>query len=237
MIPLVSLGRPSMNFRVTSRIASIRVADSPPTLKSFVNIDAETSSARMMSMPLASTCVRLFPSCGRAIAIAKKATLSSIKARRNFPARAALDLPIACKAVVEENVSAAAGPLLPRNHASNGIASRRRSNHGCAKVRAAPPKNQSRRFKLASCHELLCFLEEPLAVVNGRVVARELNQIAPAQEIFEKRFLILRERRTLREHAEKLERSLARHRQLILFGHVTPQDILNRDAELVRRHR
>ena len=119
-----------MNFRVTSRIASIRVADSPPTLKSFVNIEAETSRARMMSMPLASTCVRLLPNCGRAIATAKKARLSSIKARRNFPARAALDFPIARRVVVEEKVSAAAGPLLPRNHASNGIASNRRRNHG-----------------------------------------------------------------------------------------------------------
>ena len=63
-----------MNFRVTSRIASIRVAESPPTVKSFVNIEPETSSTTMMSMPLASTSVRLLPSCGRASARMKMAS-------------------------------------------------------------------------------------------------------------------------------------------------------------------
>src|SRR5438874_1940561 len=56
--------RPSMNFRVTSRIASSRVARSPPIVKSLVSIDPDTSSTSIMSIPLASTWVRLLPSCG-----------------------------------------------------------------------------------------------------------------------------------------------------------------------------
>src|SRR2546423_8834123 len=182
-----------MNFRVTSRIASIRVADSPPTLKSFVSIDAETSSASMMSMPLASTWVRLLPSCGRAIAIANNARLASISARRNFPVRAALVLPSARKAVVDEKVNAAAGPLLPRNQASRGIARSSKRNHGCANVRAEFDGSQSGRFKLRSFHKLFRFFHEPLTILNGRVEARELDQIAAAQKIFEQRSFVGRE--------------------------------------------
>src|SRR5881394_229514 len=220
-----------MNLRVTSRIAWIRVADSPPILKSFVSIEADTSSASMISMPLASTWVRLLPSCGRAMPTANNARLNSIKARRNFPARAALVLPSARMVAVDEKVSAAAGPLLPRNQANSGIASRRRRNHGCANVSAAPPANQSRRFKLRSFHELLGLFEQPLAVVDGRVVAGELDQVTAAQKIFEKRLFVVRKRRTFREHAQELDRGLPRHRQLMLFGDVAAQDVRDRDAE------
>ena len=142
-----------MNFRVTSRIASTRVASWPPIVKSFVNIEPETSSTSMMSIPLASICVRLLPSCGRASATTKKARARSSSVRRILPARAALCFPIARRLAVDEYVSAAAGPLLPRNHASMGIASNKSSSHGRANVNALLPGNQSNSRKLTSFHE------------------------------------------------------------------------------------
>jgi len=45
-----SFGRASMNFCVTSRIASTRVASWPPIVKSFVSIEPETSSTSMISI-------------------------------------------------------------------------------------------------------------------------------------------------------------------------------------------
>src|SRR6476646_996021 len=177
-MPIRSLGRASMKLRVTSRIASIRVAACPPILKSFVNIEAETSSASTISMPLASTCVRLFPHCGRARPTAKQAMLISTSARRKLPARAALVLPSARNVAVDENVRAAAGPLLPRSHASSGIATSRRRNHGCAKVSAELGVNQSGRCKLRSFHKLHGLFQEHSAVVERGVVTRELDQIA-----------------------------------------------------------
>src|SRR4026207_520541 len=51
MMPMRSFGRASMNFRVTSRIASTRVASWPPMVKSFVSIEPETSSPRLMTIP------------------------------------------------------------------------------------------------------------------------------------------------------------------------------------------
>jgi hypothetical protein len=67
-----------------------------------------------------------------------------------LPARAALCFPIARRLVVDEYVSAAAGPLLPRNHASNGIASNKSSSHGRANVNALFPGNQSNKFVMPS---------------------------------------------------------------------------------------
>ena len=96
----------------------------------MVNIEPETSSTTMMSIPLASTWVRLFPSCGRAMATAKSARLRRKMARRSFPARAALVFPSARKAAVDENVRAAPGPLFPRRYASKSTARRSRSSHG-----------------------------------------------------------------------------------------------------------
>ena len=113
MMPMRSFGRPSMNLRVTSRIASTRVACSPPIVKSLISIEPETSSTIMMSIPLASTCVRLLPSRGRASATMKMARLRKSSARRILPARAALDLPSPRRTVVEEKTSAAAGPRWP----------------------------------------------------------------------------------------------------------------------------
>src|SRR2546423_5637320 len=224
MMPIRSLGRASMNLRVTSRIASIRVAASPPIEKSFVSIDPETSSARMISIPLASTWVRLLPNCGRAIAMAKNARLRSRSARRNFPARAALLFPSERKTAVDEKVNAAAGPLLPRNQARSGIATNSRRNQGCAKVSAAFAGSQSRRFKLRSFHELDRFLQQPAAVGGSRVVTGELDQVAPFQEILQQRSFLRRKWRAFRQHPKKFERSLARDRQLILFPDVAPQD-------------
>ena len=154
-----------MNFRVTSRMASTRVASCPPMVKSFVSIDPETSSTSMISIPLASTWVRLLPSCGRASAMTKIASDASSSDRRIFPTRAALCSPMTRKADVDENVKAAAGPRFPRKYASTGIASNRRSNHGRAKVSPVLVGHQSDSCKLlTSFHKSGCFFEQQLAV-------------------------------------------------------------------------
>ena len=63
-----SLGRASMKRWVISLMASTRLARSPPMEKSSVSMERDTSSAIMMSMPLASTCVNELLNCGRASA-------------------------------------------------------------------------------------------------------------------------------------------------------------------------
>src|SRR6266571_7416822 len=198
MIPILSFGRPSMNFRVTSRMASPRVASCPPIVKSFVSIDPETSSTSMMSIPLASTCVRLLPSCGRARAMTKIASDASSRDRRIFPTRAALCFPMARNADVDENVNAAVGPRLPRKYASNGIANKSNNNNGRANVSALFAVHQSNSCKLLpSFHKSGCFFEQELAVRRSRLIARELDQVASIQKIFEQRLLIARKLRRL----------------------------------------
>src|SRR6266487_7127102 len=203
MIPIRSFGRPSMNFLVTSRIASSRVASSPPIVKSFVSIDPETSSTSMMSIPLASIWVRLLPSCGRASPTTKIASEASSSARRIFPARAALCFPIARRLAVDEYVSAAAGPRFPRKYASKGIASSSRSSHGRANVNAVFAGHHSNSRKLASFQKADRFLQQQFAVQGCRVIPRELDQVASIQEIFEQRFLVSREWGRFCERREK----------------------------------
>src|SRR5438552_9273048 len=149
-MPIRSLGLPSINLRVTSRIASTRVASCPPIVKSFVSMDPETSSTSMMSIPLALIWVRLLPSCGRASATTKAASESSSSVRRILPARAALCFPIALRLAVDEYVSAAAGPRFPRKYASKGIASSNSSSHGRANVSALFAGQKSNRFVMSS---------------------------------------------------------------------------------------
>ena len=159
-MPMRSLGRASMNLRVTSRTASTRVASSPPIAKSFVSIDPDTSSTSIMSIPLASILVRLLPSWGRASATTKIAMAASSNVRRIFPARAALLFPMARRLAVDENVNAAAGPRFPRNQASNGIASSNKSSHGRAKVNALFAVHQSNSCKLPSFHKTERFVQQ-----------------------------------------------------------------------------
>src|SRR5262245_57596932 len=236
MMPMRSFGRASMNFRVTSRIASTRVASWPPMVKSLVSIDPETSSTSMMSIPLASICVRLLPSCGRARATTKKAMARSSSARRILPIRAALCFPIARRVAVDEYVSAAAGPLFPRNHASNGIASNKSSSHGRAKVSALLPGNQSGSCKLTSFHEADRLFQQQFAVRHCRFVLGEFNEIAAIQKIFEQRFVISGKRRRLCRCGEKLYGRLSRRRHSVLLCDVTSQDIGHTNTELIRAH-
>src|SRR5262249_26381208 len=151
-------------------------------------------STSMMSIPLASTWVRLWPSCGRARAITKIANVAKINARRNFPARAALCLPIARKVDVDEKVSAAAGPRLPRKYARSGIASRSRSSHGRANVSAVFCGHQSSKCKLLSFHKTRGLFEQQPAISRTCIVTGEFDQVAPIQKILEQRFFIRRER-------------------------------------------
>src|SRR5262249_20469127 len=236
MMPMRSFGRASMNFRVTSRIASTRVASWPPMVKSLVSIEPETSRTSMMSIPLASICVRLLPSCGRARATTKKAMARSKSARRILPTRAALCFPIARRLAVDEYVSAAAGPRLPRNHASNGIPSNKSSSHGRAKVNALLSGNQLNGGKLASFHEADRLFQQQFAVRCCRFVLGELNEIAPVQKIFEQRLVIAGKRRGFCRCSEKLYGSLSCCRDAVLLGHVTPQNIGHTNAELIGVH-
>src|SRR5262249_42217639 len=157
------------NLRVTSRIASTRVASCPLMVKSLVSIDPETSSVRIMSIPLASIWVRLLPSCGRASAITKIAIEASNRDRRIFPARAALRFPITRRLAVDEKVNAAAGPRFPRKYATNGTASSNRSSQGCAKVNALFPLNQLNSFVMSS------EVETSLIVYTGDAKAEKVR--------------------------------------------------------------
>ena len=178
MMPIRSFGRPSINLRVTSRIASTRVASCPPMVKSFVSIEPETSSTSMMSIPLASIWVRLLPSCGRASAITKIASETSSSVRRIFPARAALRFPIARRLAVDEYVSAAAGPRFPRNHATNGIASSNKSSHGRANVNALFAGHQLNTVVMSS--ESLPLLRDGIKRSRVALLARTESLLAIA---------------------------------------------------------
>src|SRR5262245_34893655 len=147
------------------------------------------------------------------------------RARRIFPTLAALFFPIALKLAVDEYVSAAAGPLFPRNHASNGITSSRRSSHGRAKVNALFAGNQSNSCKLTSFHKPDRFFQQQFAVRRRRFVFGELNEIATIQKILEQRFVISRKRWGLCRCGEKLDRRLSHCRQSVLLGHITSQNI------------
>ena len=147
----------------------------------------------MMSIPLASTWVRLLPSCGRARATIRSARLRRSSARRNLPAARGAGLSRARAAsLVDEKVNAAAGPRLSaqigqqRNAPGEAGAATdaRKSVPSCA-------GNQSGRFKLPSLHKPRRFLEEQPAVLGRRVVARELDQVAAIQEILEQRLLVV----------------------------------------------
>src|SRR5712691_10278938 len=233
MMPMRSFGRPSINFRVTSRIASTRVASEPPIVKSFVNIDPETSSTSIMSIPLASTCVRLLPSCGRASPTMNTANVAKITARKIFPARLALSLPIACRAVVDEKVSAAASPRFPRKYASNGMANNNKSSHGRTNVSAVSAGHQSNSRKMSSLYKAGCFFQQEPAVSRCRLVTRELDQVALVQKIFEQRFLVFGKRRRLGQRSKKFDRRLSRHRQRVLLGHVASKNVRYANAKPV----
>src|SRR4030095_6004397 len=192
IIPIQSFGRASINFRVTSRTASRRVASSPPMVKSFASIEFETSSTSMMSMPLASTCVSDFPSCGRAMATINAARDSQISARKICPARLALLFPIARNGAVAEKTTAARGPNRPRSQASNGINSNNSNSHGRANVSVCPA-SQSRGDKGSSFHELTRFIQQKAAVGRCRVIARELDQVTAVQKVGQQRFFLVAE--------------------------------------------
>ena len=72
-----------------------------------------------------------------------------------------------------------------------------------------------------------------MTVRGCRLVARELDQVAPVQEIFEQRFFIFRKWRRLRQGGQKFHRRLPRYRQRILIRHIATQDIGNLNAELI----
>ena len=147
-----------MNLRVTSRTASRRVASSPPMVKSFVNMEPETSSTSMISIPLASIWVKLFPSCGRAIAMIKAVRASQTRARRNRPARLALLFPIARNGEVAEKMTAALGPIFPRNNARAGINNRKSRSQGRSKL-SVWPFSHSCGNKHSSFHKTARFIQ------------------------------------------------------------------------------
>ena len=185
MMPIRSFGRASINLRVTSRIASTRVACSPPIVKSLVSIDPETSSTSMMSIPLASIWVRLLPSCGRASAKTKTANVASNSERRIFPARDALCFPISASGLVEEKSKAAIAPRFPRKYASSGMAKRSKSSQGLANVRAVLAGHHSGSCKLTSMDKARRFVEQHSTVRCCCLVTRELDQVTSIQKVFQ----------------------------------------------------
>ena len=108
------------------------------------------------------------------------------------PAREVLRLPSARSVAVEEKTSAAAAPRWPRNQASSGTSRSSKSSHGCAKEKCQGEfgERKSGRLKHGSFHKTNRFIEQKPAVFQGRVVARELNQVAAIQEIGQERLLI-----------------------------------------------
>src|SRR5262249_11531819 len=143
-----------------------------------------------MSMPLASTCVCDFPSCGRAIATMNAARANQVSARKIRPARLALLFPMARNGAVAEKTTAARGPSFPRSHASNGINSNNSNNHGRAKVRVCPA-SQSRGDKSSSFHELTRFIQQKSAVGGRCFIARELDQVTAIKKIGQQRFSLV----------------------------------------------
>src|SRR4051812_26575424 len=111
-------------------------------------------------------------------------------------------------------MSAAAAPRFPRRYARSGSASKARNHHGWTKVRAVSLGSQFQLsgFKLSPLHEACGFLEQQFAVGGGCFVARELDQVAPIQEVTEQRSFVLGEGRRLRERFEKFYRCLPCHR-------------------------
>ena len=138
---------------------------SPPIVKSLVSIEPETSSTSMMSIPLASTWVRVLPSCGRAIAMTKMARLTRHQRPQKFSRSRRAVLPSARKIAVDEKVNAAAGPLLARETRQAAGCEQKQRNQGWAKVSADCSGNQSGRFKLGSFDELGGFFQQQPAVV------------------------------------------------------------------------
>src|SRR3954471_4358812 len=234
-MPMRSLGRPSINLRVTSRTASSRVASSPPIVKSLVSIEFETSRTSIMSMPLASTSVRLLPSCGRARATTNKASANSSKVRRNLPARETLLFPISCSNRVEENVTAAAEPRLPRRYATSGISRSNNSSSGRANVRAPCAADQSRNSDklLSPFHKPRRLLQQQGTVGGSCVVSSKFDQVATTQKILEQCSFLWRKLRIARDSLEKLNGRLSGNRQPILFGYITSQNVRGFDAELI----
>src|ERR1700719_2278109 len=75
-----------------------------------------------------------------------------------------------------------------------------------------------------------------MAVVGCCLIPREFDQVAPAQEIFEQRFLVGREWRTFGERSKKFDGCLPRDWQRKLLPHEPAQNIGDADAELVGAH-
>jgi len=57
-----------------------------------------------------------------------------------------------------------------------------------------------------------------------------------SSKIFEQQFLVFRKRSCLRQGTKKFDRRLAGNGQVILISDVTPQDIGDANAELIRGH-
>ena len=109
-------------------MASTRLARWPLMEKSSVSIEPETSRAIMMSMPLASTCVKELLNCGRANATTASARVRMSSASENAPARAERGRPSDWRIAVDEYITAGAPPGRPRRHASSAGNSRS-NNH------------------------------------------------------------------------------------------------------------
>ncbi len=129
-MPMRSLGRASMKRWVISLMASTRFARLPPRVKSSVSMERETSSAIMMSIPLAWIWVIELLNCGRASARMPVVSAAASSAPENAPARAVRGLPRCAMAAVKEYTTEGAPPARPRRRASSAGNTSRHRNHG-----------------------------------------------------------------------------------------------------------
>ena len=108
------------------------------------------------------------------------------------PAREVLACRVRARLAVEEKTSAAAAPRCPRSQASSGTSRSSSSSQGCAKESPQGEfgDQKSGRLKRTSFHKAIRFIEQEPAVFPGRVVARELDQVAAVQEIAEERLFV-----------------------------------------------
>jgi hypothetical protein len=90
------------------------------------------------------------------------------------------------------------------------------------------------RLKRTSPDKFVCLIQQKATVLRARFITGELDQIAAVKEVAQERLFLARKWRSGREGVQKLDRSLARHRQLILLGYIPAQNIGNSNTELIR---
>jgi hypothetical protein len=152
-------------------------------VKSLINIEPETSSTSMMSMPLASTCVRLFPSRGRASPMMKQRQRQEQQRAQYLTRARGAALAEAAQHDRGREDERGSGSTLSAQVSDQRQEQEKQEQPRIANENSVPVGSQLRRFKLASFHKARRFLEQQLAVGSRRVVSCKFNQVAALQKI------------------------------------------------------